>query len=234
MWLLIHGDASPHTGVDDTNGVASPGPGGATNGGTQSRNKRRPSRFRGWKIAVLNESCVAEQAYPFAFTTEVSNVLCGCLSKPEFRIEAGLFRTIILERVPLQVVEVRCDAGFHWNCSHHNRADSRRGLRTLARVAVPRCGTTGNSATWIFLSPRMTGPESCSRQVSLCFSAPHWRWTTPFGPCVGRDSAAAARMDGALCARTKNGSFLFLRLEDVGARSPSTPVHGLCGGSENP
>ena len=43
----------------------------------------------------------------------VLNQSCLCPSKPEFRIEVGLFRTIILLRVRLllQVAEVRCECG---------------------------------------------------------------------------------------------------------------------------
>ena len=47
------------------------------------------------------------------FGPGASDVLCGCPSKPEFRIKGGLFRIPILERLrlPLQVAEAVCECG---------------------------------------------------------------------------------------------------------------------------
>ena len=89
---------------------------------------------------MLNQSCAADQADVRSHSGPgASDVLCGCFSKPEFRIEAGLFRTIILERVrlPLQVTEVRCECGVPLDSRGRHRAACSRSGRLKTRALAP-------------------------------------------------------------------------------------------------
>ena len=92
------------------------------------------------KNVVLNQSCAAEQAHVRSHSGPgASDVLCGCPSKPDFRIEAGLFRTIILERVrlPLQVAEVLCECGVPLGSRGRHRAACSRSGRLKTRALAP-------------------------------------------------------------------------------------------------
>ena len=85
-----------------------------------------------------------------------SQVLHGCPSSPEFRVQPHLFRTLVLERLrlPLHVAEARCECHEMLDCQgRHRAACSRSGTlrtraiaseKTLARVcreagATVRC-----------------------------------------------------------------------------------------------
>ena len=88
------------------------------------------------KNVVLDQSCAADPAHLRSHSGPgASDALSVCPSKPEFRIEAGLFRTLILERLrlPLQVTEKVCECAIALDSTgrHRLRAivqeDSRRG-----------------------------------------------------------------------------------------------------------
>ena len=81
---------------------------------------------------MLNQSCVADQAHLRSHSGPgASEALSTCPSKPEFRIEAELFRTIILERLrlPHQVSEVRCECGAFLDREGRHRAACARSGR---------------------------------------------------------------------------------------------------------
>ena len=65
---------------------------------------------------VLDQSCAAGKAHLRSHSGPgASDVLCGCSSKPEFRIEGGLFRTLILERLCLYKWPRQCaKVGLIW------------------------------------------------------------------------------------------------------------------------
>ena len=141
------------------------------------------------KNVVLNQSCAADQAHLHSHSgSGASDVLCGCPSNPEFRIEAGVSSEPLFWResdCPCRSLRFVANVGFYWTAEVATepravgRADSRLGLllqsalwRECAVKPGPPCDTTRNSATWTLLCPRtMIGPWKCSRQVSLYFGA---------------------------------------------------------------
>ena len=89
---------------------------------------------------VLDQSCAAGKAHLRSHSgPDASDVLCGCPSKPEFRIEGGLFRTLILERLrlPLQVAEAVCECGTDLDREGRHRAACTRSGRLKTRALAP-------------------------------------------------------------------------------------------------
>ena len=64
----------------------------------------------------MDQPCAADQAHSPSHSPSASDALSVCPSKLEFRIEAGLFRTLILERfrLPMQMTENVCEYGSRW------------------------------------------------------------------------------------------------------------------------
>ena len=89
------------------------------------------------KNVVLDQSCAADQAHLQSHSGPgASDALSVCPSKPEFRIEAGLFRTLILERLrlPLQVTEKVCECGIALDSTGRHRAACNRSGRLKTRA----------------------------------------------------------------------------------------------------
>ena len=92
------------------------------------------------------QRCSPRRSQPSWWTSEcyatcvagASDVLCGCTSKPEFRIEGGLFRNLILERLrlPFQVAEAVCECGTDLDREGRHRAACTRSGRL--RISHPR------------------------------------------------------------------------------------------------
>ena len=109
------------------------------------------SEYNFRKNVVLNQSCAAEQAHLRPHSGPgASDVLCGCPSKPEFRIEAGLFRTLILERarLPLQVVEARCECGTPLDSRGRHRPACSRSGRLKTRALAPERTLASVPRSW--------------------------------------------------------------------------------------
>ena len=85
--------------------------------------------------------CAADQALLRSHSLGASDTLSVCPSKPEFRIEAGLFRTLILERLrlPLQVTEKVCECGILLDSTGRHRAACNRSGRLKTRAQAPHC-----------------------------------------------------------------------------------------------
>ena len=86
------------------------------------------------KNAVLNQSCVADQSHLRShWGPGTSEALSVCPMKPEFRIEASLPRTVVLERLrlQLQVSEAHCGcvavSAQDWQWTSHSGASGRDG-----------------------------------------------------------------------------------------------------------
>ena len=180
------------------------------------------SEYNFRKNVVLNQSYAAEQAHLRSHSGPgASDVLCGCPSKPEFRIEAGLFRTLILERarLPLQVVEAVANAGLRWTAevATEPRAavqeDSKRGLllqsahwQECAAKLVPRCGCNAKLRDMDLAisvhDERAT--EVLATSLPLFFGA-QLAVDITLRCALASDGMAqpgAARVDGAVCSRT--------------------------------
>ena len=79
-------------------GIFQAEPGGWPHGWQYYASSSSEHIFR--KNVVLDHSCAADQAHLRSHSGPgASDALSVCPSKPEFRIEAGLFRTLILERL---------------------------------------------------------------------------------------------------------------------------------------
>ena len=105
------------------------------------------SEYHFRETVVLPQSNPSHQAHLRSHSGGCSsNVLHGCPTSPEFRVEAALYRTLILERLRLNlaVTEGRCECG-DWvdsegrhraACPHSGRLRTRAVApeRTLARV----------------------------------------------------------------------------------------------------
>ena len=92
------------------------------------------------KNVVLNQSCAADQAHLRSHSGPgASEALSVCPSKPEFCIEAGLFRTLVLERLrlPLQVSEALCECGIVLDRQGQQRAACARSGRLKTRAMAP-------------------------------------------------------------------------------------------------
>ena len=89
---------------------------------------------------VLNQSCAADQAHLRSHSGPgASEALSVCPSKPEFCIEAGLFRTLVSERLrlPLQVSEALCECGIVLDRQGRHRAAYARSGRLKTRAMAP-------------------------------------------------------------------------------------------------
>ena len=66
-------------------------------------------------------------------------MLHGCPTSPEFRVEAALYRTLILERLrlPLAVTESRCECGDWVDSKGRHRAACPRSGRLRTRAVAP-------------------------------------------------------------------------------------------------
>ena len=135
---------------------------------------------------MLNQSCAADQAHLRSHSGPgASDVLCGCPSKPEFRIEPGLLSGRL----------------------------KTRGLapeRTLARVCREAGATVRYNAKLrdmdLAVSANNDRAIEVLATVSLCTLVPNWQWTSPFGAPLLRTvqrRPGAARMDGAVCTRAR-------------------------------
>ena len=85
-----------------------------------------------------------------------SHVLLGCPTRPEFKIEPGMFRVLILERlrVPLPVTEAWCECGAPLDCQGHHRAACPHSGRLRTRALAPErtlarvCREAGATVRW--------------------------------------------------------------------------------------
>ena len=132
--------------------VAQPEDGRPTSGNFSSRARRVASRLTIPRFFIFRTHfpeergvgpiCAADQAHLCSHSGPgASDALSVCPSKQEYRIEAGLFRTLILERLrlPLQVTEKVCECGTMLDNTMEPRSGrlKKRALapeRTLARV----------------------------------------------------------------------------------------------------
>ena len=149
---------------------------------------------------VLDQSCAADQAHLRSHSGPgASDVLSVC---PEYRIEAGLFRTLILERLrlPLQVTEKVCECGTMLDSTGRHRAACNRSgrlkkralalERTLARVCREAGATVRCNAKLRDMNLTVSANDEHGHRSS---GAPLLR--------TGRHSAA--RVDGAVCTRAR-------------------------------
>ena len=86
---------------------------------------------------VLRQSCAADQAHLRSHSGPgSSDVLMGAPTGPEFVVCPQLFRTLVLERLrlPLQVVEARCECGAPLDTLGRHRAACGRSGRLRTRA----------------------------------------------------------------------------------------------------
>ena len=97
------------------------------------------SEFHFWKSVVFAQLCPSHQAHLRSHSgSGCSHVLHGCPTRPEFKIEPGLFRVLILElRVPLPVTEARCECGVVLDCRGRHRAACPHSGRLRTRAHAP-------------------------------------------------------------------------------------------------
>ena len=153
-------------------------------------------------------------------------------------------------RLPLQVAEVHCDCRTPLDSRGRHRALCSRSGRLKTRALAAHTGGSVQAGTTVRCNAKlpdtdlavsaMTGPERCSRQVSLCSSVPNWR-DIAMRCALASDGTAQPERPGltVLCARglgrPRNGSipnssvltgvpswWLLLKPEDAEARSPSS------------
>ena len=144
-------------------------------------------------------------------------MLCGCPLKPEIRTEAGLFRTIVLERVslPLRVAEVRCECwtpldsrGRHRSaCSRSGRLKTRvlAPERTLARVCREAGATVRHNATLRDMDLAMSA--NGDRAIEVLATGFHLFFGAQLAVDItlrcGTAQPGAARVDGTVCTRAR-------------------------------
>ena len=151
-----------------------------------------------------------------------SDALSVCPSKQEYRIEAGLFRTLILERLrlPLQVTEKVCECGTMLDSTGRHRAACNRSgrlkkralapERTLARVCREAGATVRCNAKLCDMNLAVAANDDRAIEV-LASGLPLF-----FGAQLAVDSTVrcalaadgtaqpgAARVDGAVCTRAR-------------------------------
>ena len=89
------------------------------------------------------QSCAADQAHLRSHSgAGASDVLCGCLTAPEFKITPLVFRTIVSERLrlPLLLTKSTCERGAALDgCGRHRAACPRSG-RLKYRATAPERG----------------------------------------------------------------------------------------------
>ena len=151
-----------------------------------------------------------------------SDALSVCPSKQEYRIEAGLFRTLILERLrlPLQVTEKVCECGTMLDSTGRHRAACNRSgrlkkralapERTLARVcreagATVRCNAKLCDMNLAVSANDDTAIEVLASGLPLFFGA-QLAVDITVRCALAADGTAqpgAARVDGAVCTRAR-------------------------------
>ena len=86
-----------------------------------------------FRETVLPQSNPSHQAH-----MRSSNVLHGCPTSPEFRVEAALYRTILERlRLPLAVTESRCECGDWVDSKGRHRAACPHSGRLRTRAVAP-------------------------------------------------------------------------------------------------
>ena len=77
------------------------------------------------ETVVLAQSAAADQAHLRSHSgPAASEVLCCAPTEPEFKMQPGVFRTVILERLrlPLDITNCRCECGGSVDNLGHHRA----------------------------------------------------------------------------------------------------------------
>ena len=173
---------------------------------------------------MLDQSCAAGKAHLRSHSGPgASDVLCGCPSKPEFRIEGGLFRTLILERLrlPLQVAEAVCECGADLaREGRHRAACTRSGKlktralapeRTLARVCREAGATVRFNAKLRDMNLLSVAADD-ERAIEVLASGLPFFFGAQLAVDVtlrcaltadGRPQPGAAAVDGAECSRAR-------------------------------
>ena len=175
------------------------------------------------KNVVLNQSCAADQAHLRSHSGPgASEALSVCPSKPEFCIEAGLFRTLVLERLrlPLQVSEALCECGIVLDRQGRHRAACPRSgrlktramapERALARVcreagATVRCNARLRDMNVVVAAHDDRAIEVLATGLPLFFGA-QLAVDITLRCALAADGTAqpgAARVDGAVCTRAR-------------------------------
>ena len=173
------------------------------------------------KNVVLDQSCAADQAHLRSHSGPgASDALSVCPSKQEYRIEAGLFRTLILERLrlPLQVTEKVCgtmldSTGRHRAACNRSGRQKKRALapeRTLARVcreagATVRCNAKLCDMNLAVAANDDRAIEVLASGLPLFFGA-QLAVDITVRCALAADGTAqpgAARVDGAVCTRAR-------------------------------
>ena len=91
------------------------------------------------ETVVLPQSNPSHQAHLRSHSGGGSSVLHGCPTSPDFRVEAALHRTLILERLrlPLAVTESRCECGDWVDSKGWHRAACPHSGRLRTRAVAP-------------------------------------------------------------------------------------------------
>ena len=96
------------------------------------------SEFHFRETVVLLQSNPSHQAHLRSHSAAgSSNVLHGCPTSPEFTVEAALYRTLILVRLPLAVTEGRRECGDWVDSKGRHRAACQRSGRLRTRAVAP-------------------------------------------------------------------------------------------------
>ena len=171
---------------------------------------------------MLNQSCAADQTHLRSHSGPgASEASSTCPSEPEFRTEAELLRTMILERLrlPLQVSEARCECGaFLDREGRHRAACARSGRlktralapeRTLARVCREAGATVRYNARLRDMNLAVTAQDDRAIEVlasglPLFFGAQLAAGYYAQGRShSGGTAPGAARINGAVCSRAR-------------------------------
>ena len=172
----------------------------------QSRASGRTVEHTFQKNVVLDQPCAVDQAI-CAHIQEglgASDALSVCRSKQEYRIEAGLFRTLILERcrLPLQMTEKVCECGTMLDSTGRHRAACNRSGRLKKRALAPEearvCREAGATVRCnaklcdMNLAVAANDDRAISRfRTSVVLrSSVGCRHHSPLRPCCGRDGTA--------------------------------------------
>ena len=169
------------------------------------------------KNVVLNQSCAADQAHLRSHSGPgASEALSVCPSKPEFCMEAGLFRTLVLERLrlPLQVSEALCECGIVLDRQGRHRAACARSGRLKTRAMAPeralagatvRCNARLRDMNVVVAAHDDRAIEVLATGLPLFFGA-QLAVDITLRCALAADGTAhpgAARVDGAVCTRAR-------------------------------
>ena len=163
------------------------------------------------KNVVLNQLCTADQArLRHTQGPGASDVLCGCCSKPEFRIEAGPEPKCWRESdCPCRLLRFVANVGLTGQQrSPQSRVQSIGQAvvpeRTLARVCREAGATVRYNAKLRDMDLAVSAKDDRAIEVLATGLVPNWRWTSPFGAPLRRTGQQrASRMDGAVCTRAR-------------------------------